>query len=86
MSDNLSSLTPDTVIKTAATYGRDLLERVLTSFLGGFTAGLVITQPLDGSMWYTAASGGVAAAFSLLKGLAARLRDTRNSASLARGV
>ncbi|WP_327268821.1 hypothetical protein OG233_14185 [Streptomyces sp. NBC_01218] len=76
----------DTVVKSAATYGRDLLERVLTSFLGGFLSGLVITQPLDGSMWLTAASGGVAAAVSLVKGLAARLRDVRNSASLARGV
>lgn len=76
----------DTVVKTATTYARDLLERVLASFLGGFVAGLVITQPLDASMWYTALSGGVAAAFSLLKGLAARLKDTKNSASFAKGV
>ncbi|MDF6043264.1 hypothetical protein LRD69_14115 [Streptomyces sp. JH14] len=79
---------PDTqtVIKSAKTYGRDLLERVVASFLGGFVAGFVITQPLDGGMWYTALSGGVAAAFSLVKGIVARLRDVANSASLAKGV
>lgn len=79
---------PDTqtVIKGAQTYVRDLAERVLSSFLGGFLAGFVITQPLDGGMWYAALSGGVAAAFSLVKGIAARWRDVTNSASLARGV
>lgn len=84
MSINLPPL--GAIEKTAGTYARDLLERVLTSFLGGFVAGLTITQPLDGSMWYTALSGGVAAAFSLLKGLAAKLKDDKNSASLASGV
>ncbi|OKH91511.1 hypothetical protein [Streptomyces uncialis] len=78
--------TPETVIKNGATYARDLLERVLTSFLGGFLAGIVITQPLDASMWYTALSAGTAAAVSLVKGILARARDVTNSASLARGV
>ncbi|MFJ7418001.1 hypothetical protein ACIQXD_05230 [Streptomyces uncialis] len=78
--------TPETVIKTGATYARDLLERVLTSFLGGLLAGVVVTQPLDASMWYTALSGGTAAAVSLVKGILARARDVTNSASLARGV
>lgn len=86
MSFELSTPDAATVAKTASVYARDLLERVLSSFLGGFLAGLVITQPLEGSMWYTAASGGVAAAVSLLKGLAARLKDVKNSASLASGV
>lgn len=84
--DELHSLTPETVIKTARTYGRDLLERVLSTFLGAFLGGIVITQPLDGSMWYAAGAGGVGAAVSLLKGLAARLRSVTNSASLAKGV
>lgn len=76
----------ETVIKTAGTYGRDLLERVLSTFLQSFIAGIVVTQPLDGSMWYAAGAGGVGAALSLVKGLVARWRDVVNSASLARGV
>jgi hypothetical protein len=76
----------DTILKTAATYSRDLLERVLVTFLQAFIGGIVITQPLNGSMWYAAASGGVGAALALLKGLFARLRSVTNSASLAKGV
>ncbi|MFM9681091.1 hypothetical protein [Streptomyces brasiliscabiei] len=76
----------ETVIKTAGTYGRDLLERVLSTFLQSFIAGVVVTQPLDGSMWYAAGAGGVGAVLALVKGLAARWRDVVNSASLARGV
>lgn len=75
-----------TVLKTGKTYARDLLERVLTTFLEAFLAGIVVTQPLDVSMWRAAAVGGLAAAASLLKGMAARWRDVTNSASLAKGV
>ena len=75
-----------TVLKTGKTYARDLLERVLTTFLQAFIGGIVITQPLNGSMWYAAGAGGVGAALSLLKGLVARWRDVTNSASLAKGV
>lgn len=74
------------IIKTASTYARDLLERVITTFLQAFIGGIVITTPLDGSMWYAAAAGGVGAALALLKGLLARLRSVTNSASLAKGV
>ncbi|MFC9846477.1 hypothetical protein ACFWFF_21950 [Streptomyces sp. NPDC060223] len=83
---NISLPDAETVVKTAATYGRDLLERVLTTFLQAGIAGIVVTQPLDGSMWYAAGAGGVGAALSLLKGLVARWKDVTNSASLARGV
>lgn len=76
----------DTVIKTGKTYARDLLERVLSTFLQGTIGGIVVTQPLDGSMWYAAGAGGVAAVVSLGKGLVARWRSISNSASLARGV
>jgi hypothetical protein len=76
----------NTVVKTAATYGRDLLERVLSTFLQSFIGGIVVTQPLDGSMWYAAGAGGVGAVLALAKGLFARLRDVTNSASLAKGV
>lgn len=75
-----------TVVKTASAYGRDLLERVLATFLQAFIGGIVITQPLDGSMWYAALAGGVGAVLALGKGLAARWRDVTNSASLAKGV
>jgi len=76
----------DTVVKTAETFARDLLERVLSTFLQAFLGGVVVTQPLNGSMWYAALGAGVAAAASLLKGFAARMRSIRNSASLAEGV
>ncbi|MBD9731190.1 hypothetical protein IGX29_05030 [Streptomyces sp. H28] len=82
----MSLPTTETVVKTAASYGRDLLERVLSTFLQAFIGGIVVTQPLDGSMWYAAAAGGVGAALALLKGLVARWRDVTNSASLAKGV
>lgn len=78
--------TTETVIKTAGTYGRDLLERTLTTFLQSFIAGVVVTRPLDGSMWYAALAGGVGAVLAFGKGLLARLRGATNSASLARGV
>ncbi|MEU5716548.1 hypothetical protein AB0G71_12285 [Streptomyces sp. NPDC020403] len=75
-----------TVLKGAKTYARDLLERVLVTFLQAGIAGVVITQPLNGSMWYAAGAGGVGAVLALLKGLVARWRDVTNSASLAKGV
>lgn len=85
MSD-LNFPSTDTVVKTAATYGRDLLERVLSTFLQAGIAGIVVTQPLNGSMWYAAGAGGVGAVLALVKGLVARWKDVTNSASLARGV
>ena len=75
-----------TVIKTGATYGRDLAERVLSTFLQAFVGGLVLTAPFDIGMWQAAGVAGVAAATSLVKGLLARVRDVTNSASLAKGV
>ena len=82
----LSFPTGETVLKTASTYGRDLVERVLSTFLQSFIGALVVTQPLDLGMWRTAALAGVAAGVSLVKGLVARWRDVTNSASLAKGV
>ncbi|MET8172856.1 hypothetical protein [Streptomyces clavifer] len=75
-----------TVIKGAKTYARDLVERVLATFLQAFVGGLVLTTPLDIGMWQAAAVAGVAAAAALVKGLVARVRDVTNSASLAKGV
>ncbi|MFE0720254.1 hypothetical protein ACFW23_04780 [Streptomyces rochei] len=76
----------ESVVKTASTYARDLLERVLSTFLQSFIGGIVVTQPLDASMWWAALVGGVGAAGALLKGLVARIRAVTNSASLAKGV
>ncbi|MFF1839685.1 hypothetical protein ACFVXE_36810 [Streptomyces sp. NPDC058231] len=82
----MSDFNPEGVVTSAKTYARDLAERVASTFVGAFLGGVVITTPLDGSMWYAAGAGGVGAVWSLLKGLAARLKDNKNSASLARGV
>lgn len=76
-------ITPSGLTRTAATYARDLAERVLATFLQAFVGGIVVTQPLDASMWYAAAAGGVGAAVALLKGLAARVWGDPNSASLS---
>ncbi|MFB7112299.1 hypothetical protein [Streptomyces sp. NPDC056291] len=58
------------------------MRAILQAAIGG----IVITQPLDGSMWYAAGAGGVGAVLALGKGLIARWRDVTNSASLAKGV
>lgn len=81
-------LLPDaeTVVKNAKTYGRDLLERVLSTALQAGIAGIVVTAPLDGNMWHAAGAAGVGAAGALIKGWVARWRDITNSASLAKGV
>lgn len=76
----------DTVVKTASSYARDLAERVVATFLQAFLAGVTVTTPFDLSMWKAAALAGVAAGYALIKGLAARFKDLRNSASLAKGV
>ncbi|MDX3067870.1 hypothetical protein PV518_37895 [Streptomyces sp. ND04-05B] len=76
----------ETVIKTGATYGRDLAERVVSTGLEAFVGALVLTAPFDLSMWHNAAIAGVAAGGALVKGLLARVRDVTNSASLAKGV
>jgi hypothetical protein len=76
----------ETVLKDAGTYARDLGERVVSTGLEAFVGALVVTAPFDLTMWQNAATAGAAAGFAVLKGVAARLRDVRNSASLARGV
>lgn len=79
----------NTVVKTAKTYGRDLAERVVWSFLGGTTAVVAASGPADmfhASFWQAAGVGGLAAVVSLVKGLGARWVGLRNSASTASGV
>lgn len=74
------------LLNDAKTYARDLMERVTATFVQGFVGGIVVTQPLDASMWYAAAAGGAAAVLSLLKGLLAKFRGHADSASLSRKV
>jgi len=77
------------LVKTAGTYGKDLAERVVWTFLGGTAAVVISSGPADmfhASFWQAAASGGMAAVVTLLKGLLARYVGDRNSASMARGV
>lgn len=79
----------ETVVKTAATYARDLVERTIWSFLGGATAVSVAAGPADmlnASFWQAVGAGGLAAAFALLKGVAARVVGQKNSASTVSGV
>ncbi|MFI6347245.1 hypothetical protein [Streptomyces sp. NPDC050560] len=85
-----SSLPPlGTIGRTAATYARDLAERVIWTFLAAAGAVALAAGPADmlhASFWQGAASAGIAAAVSLVKGLASKVVGDRNSASSAPGV
>jgi hypothetical protein len=79
----------ETVVKTAGTYARDLVERVLATFLVAAAGVAIAAGPGDmfsASFWETVAAAGIAAAGSLLKGLFARVVGAKNSASTAPGV
>lgn len=75
--------------KTAGAYALDLGERVLATFV--VATGGVLTTATAGnvghvSFWQAAGAGGVAAAYSLVKGVVARVVGDGNSASLIKGV
>lgn len=75
--------------KTAATYGRDLAERVLSTFVVAVAGVELAAGPADmfhASFWQSVAAAGIAATASLIKGIAARALGDKNSASLAKGV
>lgn len=79
----------DTVVKTGATYVRDLVERVLWTFLAAAGAVALAAGPGDmfsASFWETVGAAGIAAVGSLLKGLVAKVIGQRNSASTAPSV
>ncbi|MCM2427395.1 hypothetical protein [Streptomyces sp. RKAG337] len=79
----------DTVVKTAATYGRDLAERVIWTFLvaaGGVALAAGPASMFSASFWQTVGTAGIAAVGSLVKGLFARVVGSRNSASTVAGV
>jgi hypothetical protein len=79
----------ETVVKTAAIYAKDLAERVVATFVVTAAGVAVAAGPGDmfsASFWETVAAAGIAAAGSLLKGMAARAFGTKNSASLVKGA
>lgn len=63
-------------------YLRDLLERVTASFFGGMVAAMGATGDPDLTDRRVWIGGALAGAFAVAKGLAARLRRDRESASL----
>jgi hypothetical protein len=83
--------TPDfpAIGKTAATYAKDLGERVVWTFVvasGGVALAAGPADMFHASFWQTVGTAGIAAVGSLVKGLAARLMGDKNSASTASGV
>lgn len=76
-------------LKTAEAYAKDLAERVTATFVVSAGGVLVAAGPADmfhASFWQSVGVAGIAAAFSLVKGIAARARGYANSASLAKDV
>jgi hypothetical protein len=79
----------DTVLKTGAAYAKDLAERVLSTAVVAAGGVAIAAGPADmfhASFWETMGAAGIAAAGSLLKGMAARAFGSKNSASLVKGV
>jgi hypothetical protein len=75
--------------RAGAHYARDLVERVLATFVVAFGAVAAAAGPADmfsASFWESAAVAGLAAAGSIVKGLVARVVGNRDSASTAPGV
>jgi hypothetical protein len=76
----------------AATYIRDLVERVVFTFLQAFGAALVagnwfdVAHLRDLSIVQSAGLAGIAAVLAVIKGLIAKAVSNRESASLAPGV
>jgi hypothetical protein len=78
-----------TITKTAKTYAKDLVERVVWTGLTAGGAVALAAGPGDmfsASFWETVGAASIAAMGSLLKGMAARAFGDKNSASTAKGV
>lgn len=80
------SLDLPAIAKTIETYALDLAERTAATAAEAFISALVLSQPLDLGMWKSAALAGVAAGAAVVKGVIAKFRGDRKSASLAKGV
>lgn len=79
----------DEVTKTAQTYAKDLIERVIWTFLaaaGGVAVAAGPADMLNASFWQTVGTAGVVAVGTLVKGILARFVGDKNSASTASGV
>lgn len=79
----------DDVAKTAQTYVKDLVERVIWTFLaaaGGVAVAAGPADMLSASFWQTVGTAGVVAVGTLVKGLLARFVGEKNSASTVSGV
>jgi hypothetical protein len=77
------------IVRTAATYARDLAERVIATFVATVAAMAVAAGPADMlhlGFWQMLGTGGLAAVVSLIKGVLARAVGDSNSASAAPGV
>lgn len=78
-----------TVVKTSAAYARDIVERVVATFVMTAASLLVAAGPADllnVSFWQGVGVSGLAAVASLVKGLVARAVGEKNSASTVSGV
>ncbi|MFD0353522.1 hypothetical protein ACFVHW_07195 [Streptomyces sp. NPDC127110] len=79
----------DVVLKTGATYAKDLGERTVWTFATAVGGMLVASGPADmfhASFWQSVGAAGLVAGGTFVKGLLARLVGDPNSASTARGV
>lgn len=77
------------VVHNPKSYVKDLAERVLWTFLtaaGGVAFAAGPAGWVDVSMWKAAATAGVIAAGTFMKGLLARYVGDPNSASTAKGI
>ncbi|MFJ3170646.1 hypothetical protein ACIPJK_07650 [Streptomyces roseus] len=86
---NLSLPGAGAIGKTAATYAKDLAERVIWTGAVAVGGVLVASGPADmlhGSFWQSVGTAGIIAAGTLVKGLVARAFGDPNSASTAKGV
>jgi hypothetical protein len=79
----------ETVVKTGATYAKDLIERIVWTFLvaaGGVALAAGPGDMFNATFWETVGAAGIAAVGSLVKGLVAKFVGARNSASTVSGV
>ncbi|MFF1400932.1 hypothetical protein ACFVZD_45340 [Streptomyces sp. NPDC058287] len=78
-----------TVVKSGASYVRDIVERVIATFVMTAASLLVTAGPADMfnlSFWQGVGVSGLAAVASLVKGIVARTVGEKNSASIVSGV
>lgn len=78
-----------TVVKNGGAFARDIIERVIATFVMTAASLLVAAGPADMlnlSFWQGVGVSGLAAVASLVKGIVARTVGEKNSASTVSGV